>query len=100
MAPRIELFVFRYGNRLTGKPSRARYVATREEIAKRHDEREILGPADIRDVDPEARYFTLHTARGRTAPIQRAPARTATSHRCYRRIPARGISAPIHDVLR
>jgi hypothetical protein len=62
MAPRIELFVFRHRNRLTGKPSRARYVATREEIAKRHDEWEILGPADVRDVDPEARHFTPHTS--------------------------------------
>jgi hypothetical protein len=39
---------------------RARYVATREEIAARYAEWEILGPAEIRDVDPEARYFTPH----------------------------------------
>jgi len=44
----------------TGKWVRARYVATREEIAARYAEWEILGPAEIRDVDPEARYFTPH----------------------------------------
>jgi hypothetical protein len=33
MAPRLELFAFRYRQHLTGKWIRARYVATREEIA-------------------------------------------------------------------
>lgn len=42
MAPRIELFAFRY--RLPGQRIRARYLATREEIAKRYAEWEILGP--------------------------------------------------------
>ena len=37
---------------------RARYVATRENIAERHAEWEITGPAEIRDVDPEARAFS------------------------------------------
>jgi len=62
MAPRIELFAFRYRDGLTGKWIRARYVATREEIGKRHDEWKILGPAEIRDIDPEARYFIPHTS--------------------------------------
>ena len=34
MPPRLELFAFRSRNRITGKWVRARYVATREEIAK------------------------------------------------------------------
>ena len=62
MAPHIELFAFRYRDRLTGKWIRARYVGTREEIAKRHDEWKILGPAEIRDVESEARYFTPHAS--------------------------------------
>ena len=53
--PRLELFPFRYRNTVTGKWVRARYVATREEIAKRNAEWEIIGPAEIRDVDPDAR---------------------------------------------
>jgi len=37
---------------------RARYVAERHEIAARYAEWEIIGPPEIRDVDPHARYFT------------------------------------------
>ena len=37
---------------------RARYVAERYEIAARYAEWEIIGPPEIRDVDPHARYFT------------------------------------------
>jgi hypothetical protein len=37
---------------------RARYVATRQEIARRYTEWEITGPAEVRDVDPNARPFT------------------------------------------
>jgi hypothetical protein len=60
MPPRLELFAFRYRDARTGKWSRARYVATRDEIAARHATREIVGPAEIRDVDPDARTFTPH----------------------------------------
>jgi len=56
--PRLELFPFRYLDRLTGKWVKARYVASRREIAERHAEFEIIGPPEIRDVDPAARYFT------------------------------------------
>ena len=35
-------------------------MATREEIAARYAEWEITGPAEMRNVDPEARYFTPH----------------------------------------
>jgi hypothetical protein len=60
MAPRLELFPFRYRNPRTGKWVRARYVAERHEIAERFTEFEILGPAEVRDVDTDARAFTLH----------------------------------------
>jgi hypothetical protein len=58
MAPRLELFPFRYRDPRTGKWTRARYVATREQIADRHAEWEITGEAEIRDVDPNARAFS------------------------------------------
>ncbi len=58
--PRIELFAFRYRDRRTGKWIRARYVATREEIAERYIEFEIIGPAEVREIDPDARPFTPH----------------------------------------
>ena len=62
MAPRIELYAFRYRDPRTGKWTRARYAATRDEIAARHATWEIVGPAEIRDVDPTARSFTPHRA--------------------------------------
>ena len=37
---------------------RARYLAERREIAARYAEWEITGSPEIRDVDPEARYFS------------------------------------------
>ena len=55
--PRLELFPFRYRDRLTGKWIRARYVAERHEIAARYAEAEIIGPPEIRDVEPSAAYF-------------------------------------------
>jgi len=57
MAPRLELFPFRYRDPRTGKWVRARYVAELQEIKRRHAEYEIIGPPEIRDVDPDARYF-------------------------------------------
>src|SRR6476660_8560181 len=56
--PRLELFPFCNRNHLTGRWVRARYVAEKHEIAARHKEWEITGPAEVRDVDPHARYFT------------------------------------------
>ena len=58
--PRLELFPFRYRDPVTRKWVRARYRAERHEIALRHAEYEITGPAEIRDVDPGARRFTPH----------------------------------------
>ena len=60
MAPRIELFNFRYRDPRTGKWIRARYRAERHEIAARYAEWEITGPAEVREVDPDARPFTPH----------------------------------------
>ena len=60
MAPRLELFAFRYRGARSSKWVRARYAATREEIAQRYAEWEILAPAEVRDVDPGGRYFTPH----------------------------------------
>jgi hypothetical protein len=54
MAPRLELFPFRYPNPITGKWKRARYLAERHVIAERFAEWEIAGPPEIRDVDPNA----------------------------------------------
>ena len=56
--PRLELFPFRYRESFTGKWVKARYRAERHEIAARYNEWEIIGPPEIRDVDPNARYFT------------------------------------------
>jgi hypothetical protein len=56
----LELFPFRYRDPRTGKWIRTRYVADRDVIAKRFAEWEIVGPPEIRDVDPEARYFMPH----------------------------------------
>ena len=60
MAPRLELFAFRYRDPRTGKWVRARYRADPLEIASRYAEWEIIGPAEIRDVDPDALRFTPH----------------------------------------
>ena len=58
--PRIELYAFRYRNPRTGKWTTARYSAEPREIAARYVDFELLGPPEIRDVDPEARYFNPH----------------------------------------
>ena len=56
--PRLELFPFRYRHELTGKWVRARYVASKDEVAARHAEWEIAGPPEIREVDAHERYFS------------------------------------------
>jgi hypothetical protein len=58
--PRLELFPFRYRDQVTGKWVKARYVAERHVIAARYSEWEIVGPAEIREIDPNARYFSPH----------------------------------------
>ena len=58
MASRIELFAFRYRCPRTGKWIRARYRAEWSEIAQRYTEWEITGPAEVREVDPNARVWS------------------------------------------
>ena len=66
---RVELFPFRFRDRITGKWVRARYRAERDEIARRYPEYEITGPPEIREGNADARRFTPHSrqeAAGRT----------------------------------
>jgi hypothetical protein len=49
-SPRVELFPFRFRDAVSGKWTRARYVATRDEIAARYSEWQITGPAEVRSV--------------------------------------------------
>jgi hypothetical protein len=58
--PRLELYPFRYRDPRTGKWIHASYRAERHEIEQRYAEFEITGPAEIREVDPDARAFTPH----------------------------------------
>jgi hypothetical protein len=51
---------FPYRDPRTGKWIRARYRADLHEIKQRYAEWEIIGAAEIRDVDPDARAFTPH----------------------------------------
>jgi hypothetical protein len=53
----IELYPFRYRGRLAGRWVRARYKATREKIAARYAEWEIIGPAEIRSPETAGAYF-------------------------------------------
>ena len=52
--PRLELFPFRFRDPVTGKWIKARYVAERHVIEARYapGEWEIIGPPEIRIVDP------------------------------------------------
>jgi len=59
---RLELFPFRYRDPRTGKWVRARYRAERQEIAARYAEYEIVGQAEIREIDPDERRFCPHSA--------------------------------------
>jgi hypothetical protein len=61
---RLELFPFRYRDPRTGKWVRARYRAERHEIAARYVEYEIIGPAEIREIDADERRFSPHVAKG------------------------------------
>jgi hypothetical protein len=64
MAPRLELFPFHYRDPRTGKWVRARYVAELHEVAARFAELELIGEPEVRDVDPNARYFNPQTGAG------------------------------------
>lgn len=60
MPPCLELFAFRFRDPLTGKWVRARYRAARCDIEARYAEFEIIGPAEIREVNRDARSFDPH----------------------------------------
>ena len=58
MAPRIELFAFRYREPRTRKWIRARYVSAGQEIAARYAEWEITATVEIDGADPAWISFT------------------------------------------
>ena len=60
MAPRFELFAFRYLDPRTGKWIRACYRAELQEIAARYAEFEITGPPETREISSQTHYFTPH----------------------------------------
>jgi len=60
MAPRLELFPFRYRDPVTGKWVRARYVAELHEIKQRYVEWEIIGAPEVREVSSDERHFSPH----------------------------------------
>jgi len=60
IAPRLELFPFRFLDPVIGKWKRARNLAELHEIKARYQQPEIIGPPEIRDVDPHSRYFAPH----------------------------------------
>lgn len=68
--PRLELFPFRLRDPVSGRWVRARYVAERHEIEKRYAEWKIVGPAEIRNVEPSAAFQSV---------TERAPADAATA---------------------
>src|SRR4051812_7654951 len=69
---RVELFVFRFRDPVTGRWVRARYRAARDEIEQRYVEYEIIGPAEVRDGDAHAPRFTPHGKRAPDAAPPRA----------------------------
>ena len=87
--PRPELLPFRYRDPRTGKWIRARYVAELHEIAARYAEFEIAGPPEIRDVDPDARYFTPH----RPPIANLGPVLTIVGWRPSRKVPVAGVAS-------
>jgi hypothetical protein len=93
MAPRLELFPFRYRDPRTGKRVRARYVAELHEIAARYAEWEIIGPPEIRDVNRRERYFTPHR---RAAPSDfgnLGPVLTIAAGKPTRRVTIAGVAS-------
>jgi hypothetical protein len=71
--PRLELFPFRLRDPVSGRSVRARYVAARHEFEKRYAEWKIVGPAEIRNVEPSAAYF--NPQRNGRRPMPRLPYR-------------------------
>jgi hypothetical protein len=67
--PRVELFAFRYRDPRTGRWLRARYKATLDDIARRHAEWGVTGPAEIRT--PIGRWFNPYQKLVTHAELQR-----------------------------
>lgn len=58
----MELYHFRYVDRLSGKWCTARYVATKDEIAARYKDFELIGESEVREprnVEPFNPFRTI-----------------------------------------
>ncbi|HLX28945.1 MAG TPA: hypothetical protein VKV24_10730 [Casimicrobiaceae bacterium] len=73
--PRLPLYPFRYRSEVTGKWVKARYIAEMHEIEREHapGDWEIIGPPEVRDVDPDAAYFSPWRAVPDKAPVKEPP---------------------------
>ncbi len=58
----LVLYPFRFRDPVSGKWVRARYAAELVEIGMRHVEWEIAGQPEIREINPDPRYFSPHYA--------------------------------------
>ena len=88
--------VFTYArNRRTKTPPRggvfARYVAELHEIKQRYAKWEITGPAEIREVSSDARYFTPHRRETRLGNL--GPVLTIAGWKPGRRVTVAGIAS-------
>jgi len=92
MAPRLELFPFRFRDPRTGKWVRVRYVAERHEIAARYAEWKITGPAETRDVDPDGHYFAPHLREGASGVGNLGPVLTIAGWKPTRHVPVAGVA--------
>lgn len=70
----MELYPFRYRDELTGKWTKARYVAELHEIAARYKEWEIAGAPEIRKRMADTGYFRpFAPARAVPSNVERSP---------------------------
>lgn len=91
MAPRLELFPFRFRDPVTGKWVRARYVAEVHEIKVRYAEWEIIGAPEIREVSSDAPHFTPHP---RETPLANlGPIQTIAGSKPTRRVTVAGVAS-------
>ena len=67
------LYPFRFRDPVSGKWKRAHYVAERHVIAERFAEFEIVGPPEVREMDPQARPFSPHGNPRAHSPIDDPP---------------------------
>lgn len=72
----MHLHPFRYRDRLTGRWVRARYKATREEIAARYAVWEITGPPEVRESSGSGYFNPIRTTKALPEPwdgVEREP---------------------------